>query len=227
LGLRDFLHNKGFILEKRIFKLFVFSRLMGKVFIDEEKNNFMFYPPFQLVIGSPVERIIYELAAGLMKRPVVYIHGQGIEVESVEVIPTVVSESSIIIRAISPITVYSSVENSSRHYTYYYSPFEFRFEETIRQNLIKKHIIVFAKHPEEDNFKIEPIYVNSQDQKIVKFKGTIIKGWMGTYRLTADPRLIELALSAGLGSKNSQGFGCVVPAKVLDKKQSKSKKMER
>jgi len=43
----------------------------------------------------------------------------------------------------------------------------------------------------------------------VKYKGTVIKGWMGIYRLKGAVSLLKMALDAGLGAKNSQGFGCV------------------
>ncbi|PTQ55750.1 MAG: CRISPR repeat RNA endoribonuclease Cas6 [Candidatus Carbobacillus altaicus] len=220
IGFRGYLHDHGFLFKKRHFKLFVFSRLMGKVSLREDKKGIIFYPPLRMVIASPVERIINELAAGIMKRPEIYMNGQNAIVETVETVSTVVSDRSIIVRAISPITVYSRLELSGRPYTYYYSPFESRFEVLVRNNLFKKYILVFARPPEDPSFHVEPIYVHKEDQKIVRFRGTIIKGWLGTYRLTGDPRLLELALSAGLGSKNSQGFGCVVPTRMSERNKT-------
>jgi CRISPR-associated endoribonuclease Cas6 len=31
---------------------------------------------------------------------------------------------------------------------------------------------------------------------------------MGTYELQGDPALLQIALTAGLGAKNPQGYGC-------------------
>ncbi len=42
----------------------------------------------------------------------------------------------------------------------------------------------------------------------------MIKGWNGKFRLTGDKKMLELALSAGLGAKNSQGFGLIVLEEV-------------
>jgi len=42
-----------------------------------------------------------------------------------------------------------------------------------------------------------------------KFKGFIIKGWMGIYELHLPETYLSMALDAGLGAKNSQGFGMV------------------
>jgi CRISPR-associated endoribonuclease Cas6 len=65
-------------------------------------------------------------------------------------------------------------------------------------------------------FTFTPVEVQERDFKVVRYKGTIIKGWMGKYRLTGEPRFLEIALSAGLGSKNSQGFGC---CELVEEKQ--------
>ena len=47
-----------------------------------------------------------------------------------------------------------------------------------------------------------------KDFKITRYKDTIIKGWLGEYYLNGDPELLRVALDAGLGAKNSQGYGC-------------------
>jgi len=39
------------------------------------------------------------------------------------------------------------------------------------------------------------------------YKNFLIKGWMGTFRLQGLKKALKLAYDAGLGSKNSQGFG--------------------
>jgi len=35
----------------------------------------------------------------------------------------------------------------------------------------------------------------------------LIKGWKGRYILEGDPQLIRFGYDAGLGSRNSQGYG--------------------
>jgi Uncharacterized protein predicted to be involved in DNA repair (RAMP superfamily) len=43
----------------------------------------------------------------------------------------------------------------------------------------------------------------------MSFKGTWVKGWTGLYRFRAPREYFEMALDAGLGERNSGGFGCV------------------
>jgi len=53
------------------------------------------------------------------------------------------------------------------------------------------------------------INVSKRNEAIVNFKGTWVKGWMGLYELNLPEPFFTLAYNAGLGSKNSQGFGMV------------------
>jgi len=46
------------------------------------------------------------------------------------------------------------------------------------------------------------------NQKVISYKGTVIKGWMGIYELRGDRELMKLVYDTGLGGKNPQGFGC-------------------
>ena len=57
-------------------------------------------------------------------------------------------------------------------------------------------------------FKITPFRLDfKKDKKIIIYKGTVIKAWMGSYVLESEPQILELSYYTGLGSKNSQGFG--------------------
>jgi CRISPR-associated endoribonuclease Cas6 len=54
--------------------------------------------------------------------------------------------------------------------------------------------------------------VTKQSEKIIKYtpKGgsyTLIKGWMGVYKLEGNSQLIHIGYDTGIGSKNCQGFG--------------------
>lgn len=46
-------------------------------------------------------------------------------------------------------------------------------------------------------------------EKIVKYRETVIKGWMGRFVLKGNRKLLKLGYECGIGSKNSQGFGMV------------------
>jgi len=118
-------------------------------------------------------------------------------------------KEKVLVRALSPITVYSTLSTpNGKRKTYYYSPFEEEFETLVIENLNKKYRALTGK---EASFSgsVKPFKVSSRNQRIVIYKGTVIKGWDGVYELSLPPELFSLAFEAGLGSKNSQGFGCI------------------
>jgi len=85
-------------------------------------------------------------------------------------------------------------------------PGESRFHSLIKENL-KKKTIAFGMEPLDGNISIEPI--GKIVQKIITYKGIVIKGSEGRFRLKTNENMLNMALNSGLGSKNSQGFGCI------------------
>lgn len=65
--------------------------------------------------------------------------------------------------------------------------------------------------PENDEFNISPI--GRFNERIVKYKDFIIKGYTGKFELKGSKELMEIAFCTGLGSKNSQGFGNIIQVK--------------
>ncbi len=207
-ALRSYLHEEGFAIGQRKFKLFVFSRLLGQSRFDQKIKKIVFSSQTSLVICSPINFIIQEIGNGLLRQGYVRLGDNIAKVSKVDIADPVVHSNVIEIRMLSPLVVYSTIEEESRRFTYYYSPYEERFKELVFNNLAKKYLIVYGRAIDCKRFDIVPIKVGRSEFKIVKYKGTVIKGWMGSFRLEGDPQLLEVALHAGLGAKNSQGFGC-------------------
>ncbi|MCI4624483.1 MAG: CRISPR-associated endoribonuclease Cas6 [Candidatus Magnetoovum sp. WYHC-5] len=203
----DFIHNKGFLYEKRVFKLFTFSRLVGKYKIVNE--SMYMATPCYLTVSSPVEPILQSFSDNVLKKRTVMLGSNTLYVDTVDVYskPDMLSEVSVYM--VSPVTVYSTFKNyEGISKTYYYSPFEKEFTKQIQDNIIKKYIAYYHRDPDYSRFEIEPVNVSKNHEKVVKYKGFVTKAWMGKYRLKGDRELIGLAYDAGIGSKNSQGFGC-------------------
>jgi len=207
--IRSYLHEHGFPLGKRKFKLFTFSRLKGSaVTYKEETKELIFTPPLRLVICSPVSFILQEIGTGFLRQGKVRMGRAVLEAQGMSVNAPQVTSSPIRVRMLSPLVVYSTLEGNGGKYTYYYMPYEERFAELVGQNLRKKYLLVYGREPYIPDFSIRPLRLRDQDFKVTYFKDTLIKGWMGDYELEGDPELLQLALDAGLGSKNSQGYGC-------------------
>ncbi|MGB9977454.1 CRISPR-associated endoribonuclease Cas6 [Thermovenabulum sp.] len=207
----DFLHNQGFKLGSRSFKLFTFSRLLGK-FEMLPQQKIKIFSPFDIIVSSPVDKFIRDFASSLMKNDNFSFLGQRIEVQNISVISELdrlEGNIEILIKMLSPVVVYKTFMNGSDKKTYYFSPEEEKFSKLIKENLLKKAELLQLNNIENIDLKISPVYEMNQNYcKIIKYKGTVIKGWMGIYRIQTDTKLFKVAYDSGLGSKNSQGFGC-------------------
>jgi len=209
-ALRRYLHEHGFSLEKRRFKLFTFSRLTGRsARFYRSSGSMVFAPPLHLVICSPISFIIQELGNGFLQQGRVRLGDARLEVKEMSVDSPRVTSGSVRVKMLSPVVMYSTAQaESGRSYTYYFSPFEPRFGELIGANLAKKHLLIHGRRADTEGFVIRPAEVGEKDFKITRYKDTVIKGWLGEYYLSGDPELLQVALDAGLGAKNSQGYGC-------------------
>jgi len=251
LALANFLHKKGYSLGKRKFKLFTFSRLFGKFRINPKEEKITFSGPVSFYLSSPLKKVIEECAENLIKSPDIYLSKNPLIIKSIEVFPSISSQSDVTIRMLSPLTVYSTLFSASgKKKTYYYSPMEEEFSQSVKANILKKYQalqealygekfpspyceIPQRKELDSFQFRISPLKLNKNSEKIIKYipssnyytlaknsspsnrefratlsgSYTLIKAWLGTYRIQGDSELISLAYDAGLGSKNSQGFG--------------------
>jgi CRISPR-associated endoribonuclease Cas6 len=203
--LASFLHDKGFITKGRSFKLFTFSRLLGKYRINRDKIEFE--KGFKFWIASPVDNLIESFASNLARKPGVLLGDEKFFVTSIEVKPRP-SYNDAEIFMLSPVTVYSTLlKPDGGKKTYYYNPKEEDFGRLINENMRKKYTAFFGKEADDLGMDMTPVRVRASDEKIVRYKGFIIKGWMGKYHIKGDEELISLAYDTGLGAKNSQGFG--------------------
>jgi CRISPR-associated endoribonuclease Cas6 len=202
------LHDEGFPEGKRHLKLFTFSRLLGHCRVRDgwlEPWGVM-----RLVIASPMVSFLDSLAVHLVRSAELRLGPARFLVESVEVAFEQPYRSPVLLRALSPITVYSTPQTADgRKKTYYYAPTEPEFGQLLLANLRRKVRVWTGEDIPEDNASFRPYRVSSRDQHVVLYKGTVIKGWSGLYELQAPEPYFRMALDAGLGAKNSQGFGCV------------------
>lgn len=200
------IHNEGFLYEKRKFKLFTFSRLRGKYLL---KNNaeIIFDGKLNFVFSTAVDDIANDFARSIIGKESVRLGNASLKVSSVYVHNDPEFGDEILFRTISPITIYSTLLTSdSKKKTYYFSPYEREFSSLIDKNLRKKY---FAHHQRQNESEsVELIPIGRQKEVIVHFKETIIKGWMGIYKMRGNNGLLKLAYDAGIGGKNSEGFGC-------------------
>ena len=116
-----------------------------------------------------------------------------------------VHRDSIVAEMISPIV--ACITEKGQHYTRYYGPDDMEFYRLITDNAHRKYVSYYGREP-DTGLEIELIAATSRDKLITRYKGrTLIEAWGGRYRIKGEPAMLRLVYNAGLGSKNSQGFG--------------------
>ena len=212
-ALSEWLHEKGHAYGERPFKLFTFSRLFGKREARNDHIRFMGLAHFYL--GSVDVQILSSLAEHLLTKPSVRLGSSEcwvVEV-GVEPEPEIDSAKPVLVKTLSPITAYSTLSTpEGRKKTYYYAPQEEEWSEALISNLKRKAKALEWTADVDEDLKeawVRPYKVRSGDQKILTFKGTLIKGWTGLYEVKLPEPYFRLAYDAGLGAKNGQGFGMI------------------
>ncbi len=201
-ALADYLHTYGFISGNRSFKLFTFSRLLGNY--RRTSSGLIFNGDISLLVSSPIRRFILELANGVLKRGTFILGTRKLALKSIY-FP---SRPELGVKhrgyTLSPITVYSTMygpDGSKK--TYYFSPYEKEFSRLMSLNA-KKKLSIFSKRKIIHDIQFKPIRMK---ETVIIYKGTVIKGWHGYFQLEGPKSLIDVTYDAGLGSKNSEGFG--------------------
>ncbi|MEY8304154.1 CRISPR-associated endoribonuclease Cas6 [Anaerosalibacter bizertensis] len=204
----DFLHEKGFQNEKRTFKMFTFSRITGRYTLDRINGLIIFDGPIKLTISSHYDEFSNSIGNSFLKRQKVQLGNNHLEVKQLAVENENVNSKEIKIYTLSPISVYSTLyRKDGRKFTYYFNPKEEEFEKIIENNLKNKYKAFYSEEPPEGKVEIKPL--GPTRLSVVNYKGFIIKGYTGKFAMKGAPDLLQLGVDTGLGSKNSQGFGCV------------------
>ncbi|BCV24228.1 CRISPR-associated endoribonuclease [Gelria sp. Kuro-4] len=202
------LHDEGYTSSGRAMRLFVFSRLLGKV-IEVKNGCLVFRAPVAVKVASPHDSFIEALAEGLLRTPTIDLAGvklvfSGLSVQKAAGFPS----NCALFTAISPVTVYSTLFTSEgKKKTYYYHPSEPEFAQQIKVNLGRKAALLGLGPKITESIALKSVRVRSSDQKVLYFKDTVVKGWLGQYVFEGDPAMLQVALDCGIGAKNSQGFG--------------------
>ena len=203
------LHDVGFGDGAKRFKFFTFSRLIGD--FQQAGDELVFPKGATLYIASPNMAFLESLLMHLLTIGELTIHNSVIPIFRIEALPMPEYQEEVILRALSPITIRETLQQfDGKRTTYYYAPTEPEFSARIIANLAEKVRIWYGRSVEPGDALCVPYAVNeAKNLHMANYKGTWVKGWTGLYRFRAPREYFEMALDAGLGERNSGGFGCV------------------
>jgi len=211
------LHENGFRLYGRPFKLFTFSNLMIPQYrIDKEQGRIRIEcDRIEWLVSFLPEASTEKFAFGLFSEQVFQIGDKKstvqFRIEQIEVLPAPVFESIMLFQTLSPVCL--PLKEEGKRYATYLSPDAPEAFGMVLNNLLSKYHTFYNKPYElMENFRFE---VTSQPKPklIVIKKGTPdaseIRGFLFDFRMQAPVELMQIMYEAGLGEKNSIGFGMV------------------
>ena len=211
----NFLHNKGFSDEIRRFKLFTFSQIKCRKAIF--RDGILFFPKgaiAELIVSSPIEEFLYNLAVGLTKMEYVNITSEKFYIKDIKCLKHQELGSREYFRCLSPITVSRPIKKGDKTIPEYLIIDDKELSDRISRNLRRKMNVLGHQVP--DNAKVEFIpdrdYVKKRKGKVTKlidYRGIKIRGFLLPFRLEGSLELIRMAYEAGIGEKGSAGFGMI------------------
>jgi len=202
------LHRDGFVFGKRKFKLFTFSRITEEGTKKDKEKLLVFKNRISFYFSSPHNNIVEDLGEGAFKKREFTLFNQYIFLSQLEILTLPRIEDKVMIRMLSPVTMYSTKEEENKKSVYYYKPNEEKFQRLIEENAKKKYFLIYGKGPDNLHLYIKPYRFSlKENHAVIFFKNTLIEGWTGIYELWGSPELIITTYDAGIGSKNSEGFG--------------------
>lgn len=213
-SLSNNLHDNGFKINKKNFKLFTFSNILqrGKRLADKLE----FGETVTFFFSSPIKQIVEDIANNLTKKDRGVLWNNYVVCTSIRQYKTPYFQDKVTIHTLSPITIHTTFLEEEDRVNYYYKPTQRKFNQLITKNAINKYN-AWAQATDHDllqygELKLVPKQYNPKfDTKYVYYKNTLVMGSTGIFELQGTPRLIWITYEAGLGDKNSQGFGMWEP----------------
>ncbi|OPX90222.1 MAG: CRISPR associated protein Cas6 [Pelotomaculum sp. PtaB.Bin104] len=201
-------HDKGHTAGGREYKLWSFSRLTGKFIMDKASGKIAFPEGARLVISSPDMEFFLSMVNNLLTKSNIRLGEVKMKVTEVRLEEQKVEDSLLVVRTLSPVVTYSTLlKPEGGKYTCYYQPGEGEFNKLITANLRRKFEALYDKKPAEGDVRVIPL--DRPRLHVMSYKGTVIKGYTGRLKLQGPRELLQIGLDTGIGSKGSQGYGCV------------------
>lgn len=210
----EWLHQNGFNLEGKQFRLFSFSNLLvDKIKTDKNTNRLLLVSDkAELHISFLPERSTEEFIKGIFSEQVFSIGDKQskiqFSVQGIEMLPNPIFTGKIHAKTISPICLSAKREDGSIDY---FAPDDARAEIALLNNLLNKYKAFYGKsYTGNQHFIFKTL--GDVRSKLITIKAgspqqTKVKAYNCDFLIEADNELLQIAYECGLGEKNSMGFG--------------------
>ncbi|WP_375448594.1 CRISPR-associated endoribonuclease Cas6 [uncultured Fibrella sp.] len=221
----EFLHGQGYQAGRKTFRLFTFSdfRMHGYEVRPREGCFVLTSPIVDWTISFYVEKAAEVFIIGLFQDQQLTLMNRHLRadftVERVETLPLPPLTNVLTVRTLSPIVIAEKDETGMDQYLH---PYDDAFGPLLLINLIDKYRSIQTgtnngdNVPELGDFSYKPLTKASLIRsRLVTIKEgspqeTKLRGWYNVdFELRGPTEVLEVALLAGVGRYNAEGFGCV------------------
>ncbi len=198
----SFLHDEGYRLNHKVFKMFTFSNLIGPYKLGDK--TITYEKEVSLQIASQSEEFMQYIYQFFITNERIILNHQTLTLQNIELIdpPYFKGERDILLKTISPVVAYKSKDQ----YVHYFKPSDQEFENLCLTNLEEKNLAI-NEPISEIIFSINKI--NYEKKRIVRFKNTFYVAYLTEINIHTNYETLNLIYSTGLSAKGSAGFGMI------------------
>ena len=197
VGASDFIHDTGYG-GARKYKAFVFGKLSGKYTVMNKQ--LVFADTISFEVRSPDFKLCDNLQRSLEINPVFKFFNTPLPVSDIRVTNTHITESIVIFTSDGGVVAHTTLDNGK---TIYFSPEGEEFFDRLEDNFKSKYKAFTGR--EAGGITILPH--GKYRKTVTNYKGLWINSYSGRFKVIGKTEYIEFIYNAGLGEKNSQGFG--------------------
>lgn len=210
------LHENGFKLNGKRFKLFTYSNLIVPKFgIDKERERLIIYSDEVILYVSFLpEQSTQKFVQGLFQQQSFQVADRvsGVQflVKEIQVMTPLTYSSNMVFNTLSPICI--SLRNERGHMDYL-SPEDPRYELGILSGLLDRYNTIYG-YPFSGGAHCQIQLLSKPKSSLVSIKSgtpqaTKVRGYRYQFKINLPEELMQIAYESGLGEKGSMGFGMI------------------
>jgi len=219
------LHQNGYLVDGKQFRLFTFSQLFFPNYGYAIKQDRLIVKSREcyLEVALLVEEAAQHFVMGIFKNQKFGIGDRqsvvDFSVASVERLPEPSWEETMTFRCISPLCVAIKTEYEGKESTKYLSPEAEDYGVLLQKNLMNKWLAFHQTAPLNSGEKMNIVpfkfeLLTPPKSRLIKIKSdtaqeTKVRGFLFDFEVSGASELLRIGYESGFGEKNAMGFGCV------------------
>lgn len=210
------LHENGYQLNGKRFKLFTFSNLIVPQYgIDKQRERLIVKSDFvTLYISFLPERSTQQFIQGIFRQQTIqvadYLSGVQFLVREIQFMPALDYQPDMTFRTLSPVCI--SLRNDHDQMDYL-APDDPRYELGILTGLLDRYAAIHGQ-PFSGNSLCHLQLLSQPKSALIRIKAgtpneTRVRGYRYNFKIELPEELMHIAYESGLGEKGSMGFGMI------------------